>query len=258
MSSYVDYTNNTNIYTNKSGVLNGATNQINPYQNDPMQTETNAKSNLKDPNRKKITEKRVKINNVVTSDKSEAVIHPKSPRIYHITNKPLQNINNRSTINKMSQQPQLPQPPQQPQRKPFNANEESNIYDTSVKNVAKDNNFRQLQNENKSPVRNDNSKSFNQPNNTARDHRSPTTSQSNGATRIAKRELWWKEPPPSEAKMTPGGKVKVENVTPRVDHHNPNYKPARESSKMIESRKLQWNKKAITDTWGNFNHKPQG
>lgn len=149
-------------------------------------------------------------------------------------------------------QPQ--QQPQQPQRKPLNTNDESNIYDASVNKISHDNNFRNLQNENRSPVRNE-GKSFNQPNNTAR---SPATSQSNGATRIAKRELWWKEAPPSEAKMVPGGKIKMENVTPRVDHHNPNYKPAREGSKVIETRKLQWNKKALTDTWGNFSHKPQG
>jgi len=249
MSRYIDYTNNTNSITNNSNVLNG-TNQTDYTQYDPrVRSDMYSKSSIKDPNSKSLTEKHVKINTLASSEKNVSLEYPKSPKIFQISNKNFNNYNN-NNLGRMSNQ-----------RKPLNTNDEANIYDASVKNPNKDSNPRQVQNENNSPVRNQqaNNNSFNQQNNTARTNgNSPSTSHSNGHTRIAKRELWWKEPPPSEVKMAQGGKFKPENVTPRVDHHNPNYKPARESSKVIESRKLQWQKKAVTDTWSNFNHKPQG
>jgi hypothetical protein len=58
--------------------------------------------------------------------------------------------------------------------------------------------------------------------------------------RIAKRELWWKEPPPSQHKVLLNQKQPVDHVTPRIDCYNPDYSPHRESSKIIESRKLEW------------------
>ena len=246
--SHYDYTRNntTNTITNNSNDLNG-TNLTITRQNDPKErTEVYSKSSIKDPNSKRLTEKHVKINIESSSEKYDSLERHKSPKIFQISNKNFNNISNSNKQVEMSNQ-----------RKPLNTEDDANIYDASVKNISKDNNFRQLQNENQSPGTNN--KSYNQQNNTARTNgNSPSTSHSNGQTRIAKRELWWKEPPPSEVKMLAGGKFKPDNVTPRVDHHNPNYKPARESSKVIESRKLQWSKKAVTDTWGNFNHKPQG
>jgi hypothetical protein len=243
MSHYIDYTNNTNKVTN---TLNGS-NNTEFAQNDPrVHTNNYSKSSIKDPNSKSLTEKRVKINPLISEEKNVPLEYPKSPKIFQISNRNLNKINNSNNVGKMSNQ-----------RKPLNTNDDANIYDASVKNVSKENNFRQLQNENHSPVRNEqaNNKSMNQPNNTTRTN---GNSPSHGHTRIAKRELWWKEPPPSEVKMAQGGKFKPDNVTPRVDHQNLNYRPARESSKVIESRKLQWQKKAVTDTWSNFNHKPQG
>ena len=158
------------------------------------------------------------------------------------------NNNNNNPLNPQQQVPQA-------DRKPLNTGEDANIYDTSVKNISKENNFRGPpvpENTNRSPTRNP------QYNMQRGADGSPTHSLTNGATRIAKRELWWKEPPASEVKIAPGSKFKPDNVTPRVDHQNPNYKPARESSKVIETRKLAWNKRSMTDTWGNFSHKPKG
>lgn len=74
---------------------------------------------------------------------------------------------------------------------------------------------------------------------------SPTRSNQNvpEGYRIAKRELWWKEPAPSQHKILTGDKPKVDHVTAKVDHRNAEYSPHRQNSttKLIESRRLEWN-----------------
>lgn len=91
---------------------------------------------------------------------------------------------------------------------------------------------------------------------------SPTRSNQNvpEGYRIAKRELWWKEPAPSQHKILTGDKPKVDHVTAKVDHRNNDYSPHRQNSstKLIESRRLEWNANHAVDTWGNFKHEPQG
>jgi len=82
--------------------------------------------------------------------------------------------------------------------------------------------------------------------------------QHHGAgTRIVKRELWWKEPD-RESKVPFNQPFRLKDVTPRIDDKNPNYNPARQSTKIIDSRKLEWNAKSAVDTWVNINHQPGG
>lgn len=76
-------------------------------------------------------------------------------------------------------------------------------------------------------------------------------------TRIAKRELWWKEPPPSKVKIQPGQVFKPQNVGPKVDDRNFKYQTPI-SQKTIEKQKLDWKAQPAVDTWGNFKHQPQG
>ena len=59
--------------------------------------------------------------------------------------------------------------------------------------------------------------------------------------RIAKRELWWKEPGSSGHKVLTNDKPKVDHVTPKVDCYNNEYNPNRQNTKLIESKKLEWN-----------------
>jgi len=82
--------------------------------------------------------------------------------------------------------------------------------------------------------------------------------QHHGAgTRIVKRELWWQEPD-RESKVPFNQPFRLKDVTPRIDDKNPNYNPARQSTKIIDSRKLEWNAKSAVDTWTNFSHQPGG
>jgi hypothetical protein len=82
--------------------------------------------------------------------------------------------------------------------------------------------------------------------------------QHHGAgTRIVKRELWWKEPD-RESKVPFNQPFRLKDVTPRIDDKNPNYNPDRQSTKIIDSRKLEWNAKSAVDTWANINHQPGG
>jgi hypothetical protein len=82
--------------------------------------------------------------------------------------------------------------------------------------------------------------------------------QHHGAgTRIVKRELWWKEPD-RDSKVPFNQPFRLKDVTPRIDDKNPNYNPARQSTKIIDSRKLEWNAKSAVDTWVNINHQPGG
>lgn len=76
--------------------------------------------------------------------------------------------------------------------------------------------------------------------------------------RIARRELWWKEPERSQARIPFSQPLRIENITPRVDDKNPNYVPARPQYRTIQSRKLEWHAEPITDTWGNIKHQPRG
>lgn len=91
--------------------------------------------------------------------------------------------------------------------------------------------------------------------------RQTTTSQSptrfGEGTRIAKRELWWKEPPPSKVKIQSGQVFRPQNVGPKVDNKNFNYQTP-VSQKTIEKVKLDWKAQPAVDTWGNFKHQPQG
>lgn len=72
---------------------------------------------------------------------------------------------------------------------------------------------------------------------------SPTRSNQNvpEGFRIAKRELWWKEPGASGHKVLTNDKPKIDHVTPKVDCYNNEYNPNRQNTKLIESKKLEWN-----------------
>ncbi|RNA11283.1 hypothetical protein BpHYR1_016962 [Brachionus plicatilis] len=76
-------------------------------------------------------------------------------------------------------------------------------------------------------------------------------------TRIAKRELWWKEPPPSRVKIQSGQVFRPQNVGPKVDDRNLSYQTP-VSQKTIEKVKLDWKAQPAVDTWGNFRHQPLG
>lgn len=72
---------------------------------------------------------------------------------------------------------------------------------------------------------------------------SPTRSNQNvpEGFRIAKRELWWKEPGASGHKVLTNDKPKIDHVAPKVDCYNNEYNPNRQNTKLIESKKLEWN-----------------
>lgn len=109
-----------------------------------------------------------------------------------------------------------------------------------------------------------------------------------GATRIAKRDLWWKEPP-SEKKIPPskpfkpvisaapriddknlsftpaaynGKKIATQalnwNAVAKVDDKNLGFQPAPYNGKKIETQALNWNGNSVVDTWQNINHQPGG
>jgi hypothetical protein len=137
---------------------------------------------------------------------------------------------------------------------------------TSNKNkrvINKSNSFRQRDNNNDTAMRTRpqdasglNHSSSLSPNQAQSNHHrnqtiSPSRSETNtnsgsmnggtSGTKIVKRELWWKEPPPPNKIEIITQKVELGNVTSRVDHMNKNYSPSR-SEKKIESRKLEWSK----------------
>ncbi|CAF0749247.1 unnamed protein product [Brachionus calyciflorus] len=90
---------------------------------------------------------------------------------------------------------------------------------------------------------------------TAGNSQSPT--RFGEGTRIAKRELWWKEPPPSKVKIQKAQVYRPQNVGPKVDNRNETYQVP-QSQKAIEKVKLEWKAQPVVDTWGNFNHQPKG
>jgi hypothetical protein len=74
--------------------------------------------------------------------------------------------------------------------------------------------------------------------------RSAESSSNVNGPKITKRELWWKEPSPSQVKILTNGKPTEQHVTARVDHKNEAYSPASSTGKQIESRKLEWNSRS--------------
>lgn len=124
-----------------------------------------------------------------------------------------------------------------PQHNTTNANTNNN-------NATARTNPRQQQPQQQHQSRAVNNSNQNSSSNTPR-QLSPTRSNQNvpEGYRIAKRELWWKEPAPSQHKILTGDKPKVDHVTAKVDHRNTDYSPHRQNSstKLIESRRLEWN-----------------
>ena len=79
-----------------------------------------------------------------------------------------------------------------------------------------------------------------------------------GATRITKRNLWWKEPP-SEKKIPPSKPFKpTVSTVPRIDDKNLGFQPAPYNGKKIETQALNWTGNSVVDTWQNINHQPGG
>jgi hypothetical protein len=72
-------------------------------------------------------------------------------------------------------------------------------------------------------------------------HRQTSPTRSVEGYRIAKRELWWKEPERSHKVNMDNRTMRVDHVTPKVQCYNPDYNPQRQHSKLIESKKLEWN-----------------
>lgn len=164
--------------------------------------------------------------------------------------KPVANNNNNNNSNYRAQPPNNSYQPQPQQQQQQNKMQKSNNQNQVNKNQVQNRQQNQPSQNNNNTFRTQISPTnMNNPNST-----SSSGTPNYGGTRIAKRELWWKEPPQSDVKITTGRKVNIENVSPRVDHYNKNYQPSRESSKIIENRKLEWNAKPATDTWGNFLH----
>lgn len=108
--------------------------------------------------------------------------------------------------------------------------------------------------------RNNNNNNFNNNsfNNTLNGSQTLSLKSNDFGPRIARRELWWKEPERQNSKIPFSQPLRIENITPRVDDKNPNYVPSRPQHRTIESRKLEWSAQPITDTWGNIRHKPNG
>lgn len=122
-------------------------------------------------------------------------------------------------------------------------------------------NLNSNQNANQTPRVNGRSTQRNDLQNEYQTPRQNTNSQSptrfGEGTRIAKRELWWKEPPPSKVKIQAGQVFRPQNVGPKVDDRNINYQSPI-SQKTIDKLKLDWKAQPAVDTWGNFRHQPQG
>ena len=86
--------------------------------------------------------------------------------------------------------------------------------------------------------------------------RSPTR-QAGTNVRIAKRQLWWKEPPSN--KQIPASKpFKVAEQTCKIDHKNLGFQPSGFNNAKIDTQKLEWNGKSVVDTWSNVKHQPGG
>lgn len=91
----------------------------------------------------------------------------------------------------------------------------------------------------------------------AQGSRSPTRVQG-ASTRIAKRQLWWKEPP-SEMKIPEAKPFKpVVPTSARIDNNNLGFQPAAYNNAKIETKKLKWNGQPVVDSWSNIKHQPGG
>lgn len=212
--------------------------------------------------------------NLHPNDRTSSPTYQRKSSQYTPTNKVSNGLNNNNA-------------PQQLTRRPINASTEENIYTVQSNSSFNNNNKnssvqRQLTHQstssssNKQPIRQQRPPAYvpSQRSDAAAGGRtergkikdpydlfekpiSPTRTVDNGP-KILKRELWWKEPPPSQVTLPQGSKPKVENIGSKIDHKNLSYNPSRQNSKIIENRKLDWNKQAAVDTWGNFSHQPKG